>query len=159
MKIDENLIKEIIKKLKDKKIKISFAESITGGNAAASLVFFAGSSNYFNSSIVTYTNEQKIKLLNVKPKTLSRYGAISKQTAYEMAFNLKAKTESDICISFTGNAGPIVSENKQVGLTFITLVIFDKFYDYKFISKESKRLSIIVDTINFAFSKLNDLLL
>ncbi|CRX37231.1 / / competence/damage-inducible protein CinA / 103072:103551 Forward [Candidatus Hepatoplasma crinochetorum] len=159
MKLDKNLLKKIIQKLKEKKITISFAESITGGNAAASLVFFSGSSNYFNSSIVTYTNEQKIKLLNVKEITLSKYGAISEQTAYEMALNLKNKTESDICISFTGNAGPIVHENKKVGLTFITLVIFDKFYNYKFESNQTKRSLIIIDTINFAFAKLNNLLL
>ncbi|BDV03373.1 MAG: protein MG115 homolog [Candidatus Hepatoplasma scabrum] len=158
MKLDQDLIKKIIEKLQKNKIKISFAESITGGNAAASLVFSPGASNYFNSSIVAYSNEQKIRLLNVKKETLSKYGAISKQTAKEMAFNLKDKTNSDICISFTGNAGPIVSENKKVGLTYITLIIFDKSYNFKFISDKAKRLEIIIDTLNFAFLKLDNLI-
>lgn len=159
MKLNKNLIKEVIENLKAKKIKISFAESITGGNAAANLVSFPGASDYFNSSVVVYTNDQKIKLLNVKSETLLKYGAISKQTAYEMVFNLKNKTKSDICISFTGNAGPFVSENKKIGLTFISFLIFDKFYEYQFISNQTKRSLIIIDTINFAFLKLNKLIL
>src|ERR1043165_2434432 len=97
-------VKERIKKLLKQKLTISFAESITGGSAAFSFVSFSGASNYFNSSIVAYTNQQKNKLLNVNPDTLFKYGPVSKEVANEMAVNLKLKTTSNICISFTGNA-------------------------------------------------------
>lgn len=156
MKLNEKTIKEIIKKLLKQKLTISFAESITGGSAAFSFVSFSGASNYFNSSIVAYTNQQKNKLLNVNPDTLFKYGPVSKEVANEMAINLKLKTTSNICISFTGNAGPIIPENEEFGLTYITIIIDDNLYNFKFISNKKERSEIIIDTLNFAFLNLNN---
>lgn len=156
MKLNEKIIKEIIMKLLKKKLTISFAESITGGSAAFSFVSFAGASDYFDSSIVAYNNHQKNKLLNVKPETLFKYGAVSKEVANEMAINLKAKTTSNICISFTGNAGPNIPKNEELGLTYITITINDNLDNFKFASNKKERSEIIIDTLNFAFSKLNN---
>lgn len=96
----------IIEKAKEKNLTISFAESCTGGLTASNLTDISGSSSVFLGSVVCYANEVKTGLLGVKEKTLKDHGAVSAQTAFEMAEGARQSMKSDIAISFTGIAGP-----------------------------------------------------
>lgn len=121
---------ELIKKLKEKKKTISSCESLTGGMFASELVNISGASEVFVGALVTYQDFAKDKLLNGK-ETLSKYGAISKEMALLMALKVKEQFESDISISFTGNAGPTVAENKKAGLVYSCILIDDEVYEYQ----------------------------
>jgi PncC family amidohydrolase len=110
------------KKIKGKVLTIATAESATGGNIAAKLTNVPGSSAYFKGSIVAYSNEIKINVLGVKKETIEIYGAVSKETAKEMAQGARKILNVDIGISDTGIAGPMCdNSNKPVGLFYIGL--------------------------------------
>jgi len=95
---------------------LSFAESCTGGMLSNTLVSVPGASNVFKGSVVTYSNDSKVKLLEVKKETIEKFGAVSQETVKEMAYGLKKIMESDICVSVSGIAGPgSGSEQKPVG--------------------------------------------
>ena len=96
------------------------AESCTAGKLSASITDCAGASLAFNMGVVTYSNEAKEKLLGVKHKTLSEKGAVSEETACEMAEGIRTVAKSDIGIGITGIAGPTgASEEKPVGLVYV----------------------------------------
>lgn len=99
-------------------LKISTAESCTGGLISSRLTDIAGSSAYITENFVTYSNVSKQKILNVSKGTLKTYGAVSEQCAYEMAQGLMKLTDSDVVLCTTGVAGPSSSESKPVGLMF-----------------------------------------
>jgi nicotinamide-nucleotide amidase len=106
----------IVQKAKEKNLTISFAESCTGGLTASNITDISGSSSVFLGSVVCYANEVKTGLLGVKEQTLIDHGAVSSQTAYEMAEGARKTMSSDIAISFTGIAGPGGgTEDKPVG--------------------------------------------
>jgi len=110
--------------LKSKNLKISCAESCTGGLLAASLISVAGASDVFLEGIISYSNESKIKRLNVSEKTLDNYGAVSARTAAEMAKGAAETLGADIGVSTTGIAGPSgATDDKPVGLVYIGLYI------------------------------------
>ena len=99
---------------------MAVAESCTGGLLSSRITDIRGSSDYFVGSIVSYSNETKTNVLNVNPETIEKYGAVSEQTALEMAVNVKNILKSDIGISITGIAGPDGGcEEKPVGLVYI----------------------------------------
>ena len=107
---------------KGKLFTISTAESATGGRIADRLTDVPGSSDYFKGAAVAYSNEAKINLLGVKKKTLEKEGAVSPQTAIEMAEGGRRLLGTDICLSTTGIAGPSgASPEKPVGLFYIGL--------------------------------------
>ena len=122
---DENIFDVVARILIEKKITVSCAESCTGGLFAETLTRAAGISLVFDRGMVTYSNKAKIDELGVNPETIEKYGAVSEETAIEMARGLFEKTGSRLCISVTGIAGPGGgSEDKPVGL-FCTCAIFD----------------------------------
>jgi nicotinamide-nucleotide amidase len=97
-------------------------ESATGGRIADRITNVPGSSDYFKGSVVAYSNEAKIALVGVKRKTLENYGAVSEQTALEMARGGRKLLDVDICISDTGIAGPSgATPEKPVGLFYLGL--------------------------------------
>ncbi len=109
-------------KIKGELLTIGTAESATGGKIAAKLTNVAGSSAYFKGSIVAYSNEIKVNVLGVKKETIEMYGAVSQETAIEMAQGARKLLNVDLCISDTGIAGPTGgSSNKPVGLFYIGL--------------------------------------
>lgn len=111
---------ELVKLLLEKNLKISTAESCTGGYVAKLITDVGGASQWFEMGVVTYSNEAKQKLLGVKTETLEKYGAVSKQTAAEMCEGLISLSQADIAISITGIAGPTGgTEQKPVGLVFV----------------------------------------
>jgi len=110
------------KKLYNSNIKISLAESCTGGLLAKYITDIPGSSSIFESSIVTYSNDSKIKLLGVQKSTIDKYGAVSEQVVIEMAKGLYKKTLSQLVVAITGIAGPSGgTKDKPVGLIYISL--------------------------------------
>ena len=126
--IDSGSIEErVVELLKKKGMKIATAESCTAGYIPKRLTDIAGASSVFEFGAVTYSNEMKNKILGVKTVTLEKYGAVSEQTAREMAAGIRRVTGADIGISVTGIAGPgSDGTNKPVGLCFIALDAEDK---------------------------------
>ena len=125
----------LIETLKSKNKIMSICESCTGGKISSQITSIPGASKVFDRCIVTYSNNAKIEELRVNPDTLQEYGAVSKETAYEMAKGLLEKTKSDIAISITGIAGPDGgSEEKPVGLVFMCIMDREnhKVLDYIF---------------------------
>lgn len=106
--------------LKKKKLTIAAAESCTGGLITSKLTDIPGSSDYVMDAIVAYSNEAKRRLLGVKAETIKKFGAVSKQTAIEMARGIRKRSKTDIGISVTGIAGPGGARpGKPVGLVWI----------------------------------------
>ncbi len=118
---NDDLIEEVIgRMLKEKGLTLAVAESCTGGLLAGRITDVAGSSEYFIGGITAYSNQIKEEFLGVKSETLMKYGAVSEETAKEMAYGIKTKFNSSIGISVTGIAGPGGgTPEKPVGLTYI----------------------------------------
>jgi len=124
--IDSILLTNTVQLLKKKHLTLATAESCSGGLLAHSFTNISGSSDYFDRGVVTYSNQAKKDLLHVKQITLERYGAVSEQTAREMAEGIQSLSKVDIGISTTGIAGPDGgTQEKPVGLVFIGLVFND----------------------------------
>lgn len=103
-------------------LTVATAESCTGGLIAALLVNYPGISASLYEAHVTYANEAKVRYCGVRPETLARYGAVSEQTAREMAEGLRARSGADIAVATTGIAGPTGgTPEKPVGLVYIGL--------------------------------------
>ena len=103
-----------------KKIKLSFAESCTGGLLSCLITSFPNSSKIFASGFVTYSNLSEQKILGVKDKTLKKYGAVSKEVAKEMVNGVWIKDKINIAVSITGIAGPTgQTKDKKIGLVYI----------------------------------------
>ena len=114
------LEKNIAEILKEHSLVISVAESCTGGLLSSRLTDISGSSEYIRANFLTYSNESKMALLDVKDETLRVYGAVSEQCAREMSEGLYRKTKADIAISTTGLAGPTgATETKPIGLMYV----------------------------------------
>jgi len=108
------------KKLIQKKLTISVAESCTGGLLAHNFTKLANSSKYFQMGLITYSNEAKIKILKVNKNIIKKYGAVSKECCKSMVQNLSKISKSKINVSITGIAGPGGAlKNKPVGLVYI----------------------------------------
>lgn len=126
---DDLAIEDVVcKYLMDNNLTVSTVESCTGGMLSSRIINISGISKCFKSGYVTYSNESKIQL-GVSEDTLQKYGAVSEQTAIEMATACAKKSGSDIAISTTGVAGPDGgSEEKPVGLVYIGLYINGQTY-------------------------------
>ena len=131
---NEDTMESVIKKmLTETKRTISVAESCTGGMISAKLTSTPGSSMCFKQSVITYSNEAKMKLLNVKKGTLEQFGAVSEQTANEMLNGILNLSGSDYAISVTGIAGPGgATKDKPVGLVYIGVSYKGKNFVEKF---------------------------
>ena len=113
-------LKKLHKKLIDKKLTISVAESCTGGLLANNLTKLANSSKYFQMGLITYSNKAKTKILKVNRNIIKKYGAVSKECCEEMVKNLSKISKSKINVSITGIAGPGGgTKDKPVGLVYI----------------------------------------
>ncbi len=138
---------------------IAFAESCSGGLASSMVTDVPGSSEYLLGSVVTYTNMVKQRLINVQQETLSRFGAVSRETACEMAVGVRKLLGSDLGVSITGNAGPSASEGKPVGLVYIAVATENVVYcqEHHFISTRTEnKLRIALSAISMAIDKLKE---
>lgn len=126
-KEDETLEMAVVKLLKKLELTVTTAESCTGGMLAARLVNVPGVSDVFREGFITYANKAKRKILDVSKGTLKKYGAVSEQTAKEMATGGVFATDADVCIAITGLAGPDGgTEEKPVGLVYIACYLKDR---------------------------------
>lgn len=150
---NEDVAKQIVNILKKNNLKISFAESITGGMLASAITDISGASNVIETSFVTYSNKSKNKNLNVSEATLDKFGAISENTAYEMARGVKEKSLSDIGVSTTGEAGPNPSET-EVGNVFTCIYFGEDNYNTKHYFFSGDRNKIRRSTVNRVLSQI-----
>ena len=134
------LNEEVVKKLIKKKIKISFAESCTGGMLSKSITSISGSSKIFQLGLVTYSNYSKINILKVPKKSIKKYGAVSKNVCFIMAKNVSKISKTNMSASITGIAGPSGgTKNKPVGLVFIGIKRGNKININRFLFKNKGR--------------------
>ena len=142
---------KLVKLLSKKKLKISFAESCTGGLLSSSITSISGSSKVFTIGLVTYSNQSKISLLKVNKKTILKHGAVSYETCLSMVKNLSKISKTNISVSVTGVAGPKGgTKQKPVGLVYIGIKKGNKTIIRKNLFKNKNRYSIQKSTVNQA---------
>ncbi|MFL2897674.1 MAG: CinA family protein [Candidatus Pelagibacter sp.] len=145
----KKLSEKVVKLLQKKRLKISFAESCTGGLLSSSVTKISGSSKIFTLGLVTYSNQAKINILNVPKKIIKTHGAVSYETCLSMVKNLYKISKTNISVSITGIAGPNGgTKEKPVGLVYIGLKKGNKTLIKKFFFKNKKRNSIQKMTVN-----------
>ena len=147
---DITLAERFVQLLKLRKMTISVAESFTGGGVGKRLVEVPGVSEVFYEGLNTYSNKSKVERLGVREQTLTEHGAVSEQTAAEMAEGLILGGNCDIGISTTGIAGPNSDNtNKPVGLFYIGIATKESVHVYGYNLKGTRK-SITETAINFA---------
>ena len=154
--------KVLFNKCRTRNITITTAESCTGGLVASSIVSIDGSSNIFNSSIVTYSNSMKSKLLKIPADIIEINGAVSEITAYHMALNVLSIMAADISIAVTGIAGPTGGTiDKPVGLVWIAIGTKLEVFKQKHLLKGNRleiRQKTTLESIKFANRIITDYL-
>ena len=139
----KNLANKLVKKLIKKKLKISFAESCTGGMLSSSITSVNGSSKIFNLALITYSNEAKIDILKVPKKIINKYGSVSNECCLSMVKNLSKISKANISVSITGIAGPNGGTKlKPVGLVYIGIKKGNKISVQKNLFKNKNRILI-----------------
>ena len=149
----------LIKKLNRKKLKISFAESCTGGLLANTITSISGASKVFNMGFITYSNQAKIKILKISKNIIIKYGAVSPECCKAMVVNLSKISKANINVSITGIAGPNGgTKKKPVGLVYIGIKKGNKIMIIKNLFKSKKRKSIQRSTVKRAIKAVNSLI-
>ena len=144
-------MKSLVKTLTKKKLKISFAESCTGGLLASSITSISGASKIFNLGLVTYSNNAKINFLKVNKNIIRKYGAVSHQCCLAMVNNLSKISKANINVSITGIAGPNGgTKKKPIGLVYIGVKRGNKTQINKCFFKSKNRSSIQKATVKKA---------
>ena len=141
--------KKIVKKLIKKKLKISIAESCTGGLISSAITSVNGSSKIFNLGLVTYSNQSKIKVLKISKKIIRKYGTVSKQVCRAMVKNLSKISKTNLALSVTGIAGPSgATRKKPIGLVYVGIKKGNKISIQKYLFKNKGRSYIQKATVN-----------
>ncbi len=144
-------MKSLIRIRTKKKLKITFAESCTGGLLASTITSISGASKIFNLGLITYSNEAKIKILKINKNIIRKYGAVSHECCAAMVKNLSRISKANINVSITGIAGPKGgSKKKPVGLVYIGVKKGNKILINKYLFKSKKRSSIQKATVKKA---------
>ena len=145
----KKLPQKIVKLLSRKKLKISFAESCTGGLLSCTITSVSGSSKVFALGLVTYSNQSKNNILKIPKKTLIKYGAVSYESCLSMVKNLSKISKTEVSVSITGIAGPKGgSRKKPVGLVYIGIKKGNKTLVKKHLFKNKGRLYIQKTAVN-----------
>ena len=149
----KKISQRVVKLLDKKRLKISFAESCTGGLLASSITSISGSSKIFTLGLVTYSNQTKINVLKIPKKIIMKHGAVSYETCLAMVKNLNKISKTNISVSITGVAGPKGgTKEKPVGLVYIGIKKGNKILVKKNYFKSNKRSSIQKATVNKALN-------
>ncbi len=149
----KKLSQKLVKLLSKKKLKVSFAESCTGGLLSSIIASISGSSRVFTLGLVTYSNQAKISVLKVPKKIIMKHGAVSYETCLSMVKNLNRISKTNISISITGVAGPKGgTKRKPVGLVYIGIKKGKKKLVKKYLFKNKKINSIQRATVNKALN-------
>ena len=155
----KNFANKIVKRLIKKNLKISFAESCTGGMLSGAITSVSGSSKVFNLGFITYSNKAKIDILGVSKKIISRYGAVSKECCLSMVKNLSKISKANISVSITGIAGPNGGTKlKPVGLVYIGIKKGNKITIKENRFKSKNRISIQKATVNRSLEIINKII-
>ena len=154
-----SLNKKIISLIKRKKMKLAIVESCTGGMLSSAITSVSGSSKIFTMGLVTYSNQAKTSILKVPQKIIKKYGAVSVQCCLAMVNNLSKISNSKVCISITGIAGPKGgSKQKPVGLVYIGIKIGKKVMINKCNFKNKGRVYIQRQTVKKTLNLLMQLI-
>ena len=153
----KKLSQKVVKLLTKKKLKISFAESCTGGLLSSSITSISGSSKIFTLGLVTYSNQSKISILKDPKSIIRKNGAVSYEACLSMVKNLSRISKTNISVSITGIAGPKGgTKKKPVGLVFIGIKKGNKTLVKKYFFKNKKRISIqrtaVIKSLNLILS-------
>ena len=149
----KKLSQKVVKILSKKRLKISFAESCTGGLISSTITSISGSSKIFTLGLVVYSNKSKINILKVPKKIIMKHGAVSYETSLSMVKNLNKISKTNISISITGVAGPKGgTKQKPVGLVYIGIKKGNKILIKKYFFKNKKRHLIQRATVNKALN-------
>ena len=152
-------MKNLVKILTKKKLKIAFAESCTGGMLASELTSLSGASKVFSLGLVTYSNQAKISVLKVNKSIIQKYGAVSPQCCQAMVKNLAKISKAQINVSITGIAGPNGgTKKKPVGLVYIGVKKGNRLLISKNFFKKKSRNSIQKVTVKRSLEILNSLI-
>ena len=139
----KKLSQKVVQILKKKRLKVSFAESCTGGLLSSTITSISGSSKVFTIGLVTYSNQSKINLLKVPKNIIRKHGAVSYEACLTMVKNLSKISKTNISVSITGIAGPKGgTKKKPVGMVFIGIKKGNKTLVKKHLFKNKKRTSI-----------------
>ncbi len=149
----KKLSQKLVKLLSKKRLKISFAESCTGGLLSSSITSVSGSSKVFTHGLVTYSNQAKINILRVPKRIIIKNGAVSYETCLSMVKNLNKICKTNISVSITGVAGPKGgTKKKPVGLVYIGIKKGKKILVKKYLFNNKKRNLIQKATVNKALN-------
>ena len=152
-------MKSILKKLMQKKLKISFAESCTGGMLASYITSVSGASKVFNLGLITYSNSAKINILKIQKSIIQKYGAVSAECCEAMVNNLAKISKAQINVSITGIAGPNGGTKlKPVGLVYIGVKKSNKILITRNIFKQKTRASIQKASVKRSLEIINSLI-
>ena len=154
-----NLANKLVRKLIKKRLKVSFAESCTGGLLSSSITSISGSSKIFNLGLITYSNKAKIDILKVPKKIIAKHGAVSKECCLSMVKNLSKISKANISISITGIAGPNGGTKlKPVGLVYIGIQKGNKITILENLFKNKNRIAIQRATVNKSLEIINKII-
>ncbi|HIM95138.1 MAG TPA: CinA family protein [Gammaproteobacteria bacterium] len=142
--------------LTDQSLTLSVAESCTGGSLSALLTSVSGSSTYFDRGYIAYSNQAKMDMLDVDAEVLEQFGAVSKQTAFEMVNGVIQNSHSDIGVSITGIAGPTGGTvEKPVGMVCFGFCVKDKYF-VKTQHFSGDRETVVASSVDFSIQTLVD---
>ena len=150
-------MKALVELLVKKRLSISTCESFTAGLFAYELGKIPGVSEVYKGSVVAYQSETKHTVLGIDPMLIKAYGVVSREVAQQMAQRGQYMFASDICISFTGNAGPNVLEGKACGLWFACIRYRDQQFDFEFLDAMDRN-ALQVHAVHTMTSKLVEII-
>ena len=149
---------KVIKRLINKKISVSFAESCTGGLLSSTFISYSDVSKIYNLGLITYSNSSKEKLLKIPKIKINKYGSVSEEIAILMVKNLKKISKSKLCISITGIAGPSGGTRiKPVGLVYVGFLFDNKLHIFKKNFNGSRKI-IQKSIVNYIFKNIDKLI-
>ena len=134
-------------------LTLGSVESFTGGLFASTITSVGGASKVFKGSFVTYATEEKINIVKIPEEIVNQFGVVSKEVAYHMANNGRHLLNVDVCVSFTGNAGPEAMEGKPVGEVHIGIATAEAAQIYS-LQLSGDRNEIRRQAVDFALKKL-----
>ncbi len=150
-------MEELAKLLINKNLSIASIESFTVGNFASRIGMVPGISKVYKGSLVSYQTIIKLEVLHIDPEIISTYGVVSKEIAGLMCINGKKMFDTDVCVSFTGNAGPDAMEGKKVGLIYIGISYQDDVHTYEY-ELSGSRQEIVNQAIQLGIMNLLNIL-
>ena len=155
----KNLANKIVKKLIKKRLKISLAESCTGGMLSSIITSVSGSSKAFNLGLITYSNKAKMSVLKVPKKIITKHGAVSKECCLSMVKNLSKISKASISVSITGIAGPNGGTKlKPVGLVYIGIKKKNKIIIKENYFRGTNRISIQKAAVSTSLKIINKII-